>query len=94
MAEILNRTGSSIKNGDTIIGLFQKIFEKNILTFNPGRHSDAKKLDSFTDVCDLQKELKEREIEFDTEANEEESGPDSFLIVDSDGNPMLVSQYV
>lgn len=83
-----------MKNGDHIIGLFQGMFDKNILTFNPGWNQDAEDLDSFTDVRELQKELKEKGIEFDTEADESTDGPASFIIVDPDGNPILVDQHV
>lgn len=83
-----------MKNGDHIIGLFQGMFEKNILTFNPGLNQDAEKLDSFTDVRELQKELKEKGIEFDIEADEDTDGPASFVIADPDGNPILVDQHV
>lgn len=83
-----------MKNGDYIIGLFQGMFDKNILTFNPGWNQDAEKLESFTDVRELQKELKRKGIEFDTEADESTEGPASFVIVDPDGNPILVDQHV
>ncbi|WP_234572257.1 VOC family protein [Rhodohalobacter sp. 614A] len=83
-----------MKNGDYIIGLFQGMFDKNILTFNPGWNQDAEKLESFTDVRELQKNLKESGIEFDTEADESTEGPASFVIVDPDGNPILVDQHV
>lgn len=83
-----------MKNGDHIIGLFQGMFEKNILTFNPGWNQDGEDLDSFTDVRELQKELKEKGVEFDTEADESTEGPASFVIVDPDGNPILVDQHV
>lgn len=83
-----------MKNGDAIIGLFQGMFEKNILTFNPGWNQNAENLDSFTNVRELQKELKEKGIEFDTEVDESTEGPGSFVIVDPDGNPILVDQHV
>jgi predicted lactoylglutathione lyase len=83
-----------LKNGDAIIGLFQQMFDKNILTFNPGLNQEGEELASFTDVRELQRELKEKGIEFDTEADEEGSGPASFVIVDPDGNPILVDQHV
>lgn len=83
-----------MKNGGHIIGLFQGMFEKNILTFNPGWNQDAEKLDSFSDVRELQKALKEKGIEFDTEADESTEGPGSFIIADPDGNPILVDQHV
>ena len=85
-----------LKNGDHIIGLFQGMFEKNILTFNPGWDQDANKLDSFTDVRDLQNELKARGVSIETEISAEtgETGPASFVVVDPDGNPILVDQHV
>jgi predicted lactoylglutathione lyase len=83
-----------MKNGDHIIGLFQGMFDKNILTFNPGWNQDAEDLDSFTDVREIQKELKEKGIEFDIEADEDTDGPASFVIADPDGNPILVDQHV
>jgi catechol 2,3-dioxygenase-like lactoylglutathione lyase family enzyme len=84
-----------MKNGDDhIIGLFQGMFEKNILTFNPGWDQNAKKLESFTDVRDLQRALKAQSIQLQTEADENTSGPASFVMVDPDGNPILVDQHV
>jgi lactoylglutathione lyase len=83
-----------LKNGDHIIGLFQGMFEKNMLTFNPGWDSNAGELDSFTDIRDLQRSLKEQGVEFVSEADESTTGPASFIIVDPDGNPILVDQHV
>ena len=83
-----------MKNGDHTIGLFQRMFENNIMTFNPGWDKNANKLDSFTDVRDLQRELKERGIKFENEANENTTGPASFMIIDPDGNSILVDQHV
>ena len=83
-----------LRNGDHVLGLFQGMFEKNILTFNPGRDSNAQKLDVFTDVRDLQRQLKAQGITFQTEADEASTGPTSFMIVDPDGNPILVDQHV
>ena len=83
-----------MKNGDHVIGLFQGMFEKNILTFNPGWDSNAQKLDSFTDVRELQRQLKAQGVEFVTEADESTTGPASFIAVDPDGNPVLVDQHV
>jgi len=83
-----------MKNGDHVIGLFQGMFEKNILTFNPGWDSNAQKLDSFTDVRDLQRQLKAHGIALQTEADETSSGPASFVVIDPDGNPILVDQHV
>ncbi len=84
-----------MKNGDHhIIGLFQGMFDNNILTFNPGWDQNANKLESFTDVRDLQRALKAQGIPMQTEADENTSGPASFVIVDPDGNPILVDQHV
>ncbi|HSR67403.1 MAG TPA: VOC family protein [Acidobacteriota bacterium] len=83
-----------MKNGEHAIGLFQGMFEKNILTFNPGWNSEAQPLEEFTDVRDLQRQLKERGVEMATEADENSTGPASFVIVDPDGNPILVDQHV
>jgi lactoylglutathione lyase len=83
-----------MKNGDHIIGLFQGMFKKNMLTFNPGWDQNANKLDSFTDVRDLQRELKAQGIKFENEADESTTGPASFLIIDPDGNPVLIDQHV
>ncbi len=70
------------------------MFEKNILTFNPGWDENANKLDSFTDIRDIQNHLKEKGIEFISEAAEFTEGPASFMIEDPDGNPILVDQHV
>ena len=83
-----------MKNGDHTIGLFQGMFEGNILTFNPGWDQDANKLDSFTDVRDLQRELKARGLNIKNEADESTKGPASFMVVDPDGNPILIDQHV
>lgn len=83
-----------MKNGDHVIGLFQGMFEKNILTFNPGWDQNSNTLDSFTDIRDLQKELKARGVKFESEADESTIGPASFIVVDPDGNPILVDQHV
>ena len=83
-----------MKNGDHVIGLFQGMFEGNILTFNPGWDQDANKRDSFTDVRDLQRELKARGLNVENEADESTTGPASFMVVDPDGNPILIDQHV
>jgi lactoylglutathione lyase len=83
-----------MKNGDHIIGLFQGMFENNILTFNPGWDQDANTLASFTDVRALQRELKAQGITMLSEADESTSGPASFIIADPDGNTILVDQHV
>ena len=83
-----------LKNGDTVIGLFQRMFEKNILTFNPGWDSNAQKVADFTDVRELQRQLKGQGLSFATEADETTTGPASFVLVDPDGNPVLFDQHV
>ena len=82
-----------LRNGQTVIGLFQGMFDKNSLTFNPGWNQDAQQLDSFTDVRDLQQQLKERGVPFIAEAGDG-TGPASFIVVDPDGNPIIVDQHV
>src|SRR4051794_12161255 len=83
-----------LKNGDVVIGLFQGMFEKNILTFNPGWDRNAQKLATFTDVRELQRQLKAQGVPLATEADESTTGPASFIAVDPDGNPILVDQHV
>ena len=84
-----------MKNGDhAIVGLFQGMFDKNILTFNPGWDSNAQPLESFTDVRALQRHLKAQGVQLQTEADENTNGPASFIVVDPDGNPILVDQHV
>ena len=82
-----------MKNEDTIIGLFQGMFEKNILTFNPGWNSNAENLESFTDVRELQKQLKQKGIKLLTEADETREGPASIILEDPDGNQILLDQH-
>lgn len=83
-----------MKNGDHIIGLFQGMFEKNILTFNPGWDQNGNTLDSFTDVRDLQRALKAQGLNIETEADESTTGPASLMVIDPDGNPILIDQHV
>lgn len=83
-----------LKNGDCVIGLFQGMFEKNVLTFNPGWDSNAQKLASFTDIRDLQRQLKAQGVQLLQQADESTTGPASFFAVDPDGNPILVDQHV
>ena len=83
-----------LKNEDHTIGLFQGMFEKNSLTFNPGWDKNANKLETFTDIRTLQGHLKEQGVEFVSEADESSAGPASFIILDPDGNPILVDQHV
>ena len=83
-----------LKNEDCTIELFQGMFEKNCLTFNPGWNNDAEKLDSFKDVRILQEELRNKGIAFQAKADLKSEGPASFIIEDPDGNPILVDQHV
>ena len=83
-----------MKNGDHTIGLFQGMFDKNILTFNPGWNRDAEKLESFTDVRELQRLLKARGVTLVQMADESTTGPASFIAIDPDGNPVLFDQHV
>ncbi|MDQ0221311.1 VOC family protein [Peribacillus cavernae] len=82
-----------MKNESTVIGLFQGMFEKNILTFNPGWNENAENLDSFTDIRDLQNQLKTKGIKMLSEADETSEGPASFTIEDPDGNTILLDQH-
>jgi catechol 2,3-dioxygenase-like lactoylglutathione lyase family enzyme len=83
-----------MKNGDVVIGLFQGMFDKNMLTFNPGWSGDAQPLAEFTDVRELQRVLKERGVTMEPEADESSTGPAYFIVVDPDGNPILFDQHV
>ena len=83
-----------LKNGDHVIGLFQGMFEKNILTFNPGWDQNAQKPAAFTDVRELQRRLKAQGVKIVTEADEKTRGPASFIAVDPDGNSVLFDQHV
>ncbi|WP_424237749.1 VOC family protein [Bhargavaea ginsengi] len=82
-----------LKNEDCVIGLFQGMFEKNMLTFNPGWNSNAEEVNLFKDVRELQEELKAKGIKFITEADTSTEGPAHFVIEDPDGNPILVDQH-
>ena len=84
----------TLKNGEHVIGLFQGMFEKNILTFNPGWDSNAQPIGTFTDVRVLQRQLKDLGVVMLTEADESTSGPASFMIADPDGNTILVDQHL
>jgi catechol 2,3-dioxygenase-like lactoylglutathione lyase family enzyme len=83
-----------LKNGDHAIGLFQGMFERNILTFNPGWDAHARALDTFTDVRDLQRVLLARGVHPEPMADAATTGPAHFMVVDPDGNPILVDQHV
>ena len=83
-----------LKNGSHVIGLFQGMFERNMLTFNPGWDSSAQPVDGFTDVRELQRALKAQGVQLLSEADEDTVGRASFVAVDPDGNPILVDQHV
>ncbi len=83
-----------MKNGDHAIGLFQGMFEENILTFNPGWDSNAQPLGEFTDIRELQRQFKARGVNMLSEADESTTGPAHFMMVDPDGNTILVDQHV
>jgi catechol 2,3-dioxygenase-like lactoylglutathione lyase family enzyme len=83
-----------LQNGTTTIGLFQGMFERNGLTFNPGWTHEMKTLKDFEDVRELQRTLKQRGLELKAEADPSTDGPASFALVDPDGNPILVDQHV
>ena len=82
-----------LHNGGCVIGLFEGMFERNMLTFNPGWREKAEPLEEFTDVRELQKQLKAKGVAFKAEADETSTGPASFMIMDPDGNPVLVDQH-
>ena len=83
-----------LRNSGHTIGLFQGMFESNILTFNPGWNDEAQPLTSFTDVRELQRQIKAKGVQLVSEADEETTGPASFVAVDPDGNTILVDQHV
>lgn len=83
-----------MKNEDTIIGLFQGMFENNILTFNPGWDENASKLEKFDDVREIQQELKQKGVALLSEADQSSTGPASFMFMDPDGNTILIDQHV
>lgn len=83
-----------LRNNDHTIGLFQDMFQKNTLTFNPGWNKNAEQVNTFTDVRDLQRQLKAKGVELVSEADENTTGPASFVVVDPDGNPILIDQHV
>ena len=82
-----------LKNGEVVIGLFQGVFDKNTLTFNPGWDGNAEPLEQFTDVRELQRRLKAQGVAFAAEADESTTGPAHFMAIDPDGNPILVDQH-
>ena len=83
-----------MKNGNALVGLFQGMFEQNILTFNPGWDENANLVESYTDVRAIQQHLKAHQITLQQEADEEGTGPASIVLMDPDGNPVLIDQHV
>ncbi|NND31983.1 MAG: VOC family protein [Saprospiraceae bacterium] len=83
-----------MKNGNALIGLFQGMFDKNILTFNPGWDESANKLEQFADVREIQKKWQEAGVTVVNPVAEDTSGPGSFSVIDPDGNPILIDQHV
>ena len=83
-----------MKNGNALIGLFHGMFEKNILTFNPGWDENAKNIENFDDVRTIQRHLKAKGVKLESEADENTKGPASLIVMDPDGNPVLFDQHV
>lgn len=83
-----------LKNGTTVIGLFEGMFEENLLTFNPGWDADAKEVPAFTDVRELQRRLEEQGVPIATRADPATAGPAHFVVEDPDGNTLLFDQHV
>ncbi|MEM7381493.1 MAG: VOC family protein [Bacteroidota bacterium] len=90
----LERNYLIMKNESTLIGLFQGMFENNILTFNPGWDHNAATLESFDDVREIQKELKTQGVQIQNEVDENASGPAGFMFSDPDGNVILIDQHI
>ena len=90
---VIDQNWIILKNGPHVIGLFQGMFEKNMLTFNPGWDQDAKNVDPFTDVRELQKQLKAQGVTLTAEADETTTGPAHVMLIDPDGNPILIDQH-
>ena len=90
----LNQNWLIMKNGDSIVGLFQGMFESNMMTFNPGWDQNAQKLEKFEDVREIQNHLKKSGIKLENEADENTTGPASFIVLDPDGNVILFDQHV
>ncbi|PKA82052.1 glyoxalase/bleomycin resistance protein/dioxygenase superfamily protein [Ulvibacter sp. MAR_2010_11] len=83
-----------MKNGNALIGLFQGMFDKNILTFNPGWDENAKTLENFDDVRKIQDHLKSKKLRLEQEADENTTGPASVVLIDPDGNQILIDQHI
>lgn len=90
----LERNYLIMKNGNALVGLFQGMFEKNVLTFNPGWDENAATLEEFDDVRAIQKDLKSKGLSLAGETDENSNGPGSFMLIDPDGNPILIDQHV
>ena len=82
-----------MRNGETTIGLFQGMFERNTMTFNPGWDSAGQELPEFQDVRELQREIKNQGVALAAEADPESSGPAHIMLIDPDGNPILIDQH-
>lgn len=82
-----------MRNGDNVLGLFQGMFESNILTFNPGWDQHCNNLDSFTDVRAIQQRLKDQGLELGSEADDSSTGPASLMLSDPDGNQIMIDQH-
>ncbi|MCM4168194.1 Virulence protein [Arenibacter antarcticus] len=93
-AGVLEKNYLIMKNGNSLIGLFQGMFENNILTFNPGWDENAYKLDSFADVRKIEKDLLKKGVQLVQKTGENTSGPASIVVVDPDGNTILLDQHV
>ena len=93
MGDMPDENWAILKNGDHVIGLFQGMFEGNILTFNPGWDQNASELESFTDVREIQRRLKADGLELVSEADENSTGPASITLTDPDGNNILIDQH-
>ena len=83
-----------MKSGNSLVGLFQGMFPKNILTFNPGWDENAQKVENFDDIRQIQRQLKSKNIKLENEADESTSGPASFVVTDPDGNAILFDQHI
>jgi catechol 2,3-dioxygenase-like lactoylglutathione lyase family enzyme len=82
-----------LKNGSTLIGLFQGMFENNLLTFNPGWDENAQNIEEFDDIRTIQEKLKQKDIAISNEVDPSTKGPASFTVVDPDGNVILIDQH-
>ena len=89
----VNENWLILRNGDHVIGLFQGMFEQNMLTFNPGWDQQCRNLEDFSDIRELQRELKKRGLSLASEADEATTGPASCMIIDPDGNPIFIDQH-